>query len=128
MQEFTPDALTAATIAVIQQFHEAFNLHDMEAVMAVVADDCVFENTSPPPDGERFEGREAVRGAWEQFFQSSAHAAFEIEDVVAHEDRAVVRWTYRWIDTTGKAGHVRGVDLMRVRDGKVTESLAYVKG
>jgi hypothetical protein len=36
-----------------------------------------------------------------------------------------VRWVFHW-DTKG--GHVRGVDVMRVRGGKVAEKLAYVKG
>lgn len=122
------DVLTLATIAAVQRFHEAINRRDVEVVMANMTEDCVFENTVPPPDGERFEGREAVRAAWETFFQSSSHTAFEIEEMIAVGDRATVRWLYRWIDATGKAEHVRGVDVVRVRDGKVAESLAYVKG
>jgi ketosteroid isomerase-like protein len=96
--------------------------------MALITDDCVFENTYPPPDGERFEGREAVRLAWEAFFRSSPHATFDGEELFACGDRVVVRWRYRWVQANGEAGHVRGVDLMRVRDGKVSEKLAYVKG
>jgi len=38
-------------------------------------------------------------------------------------DRVVQRWCYSWA-----GGHVRGVDLFRVGDGKVTEKLSYVKG
>jgi len=38
-----------------------------------------------------------------------------------------VRWTYHWLKPTGN-GHVRGVDVFRVRDGKVSEKLSYVKG
>jgi ketosteroid isomerase-like protein len=122
------DMLTTATITTIQRFHEAINRHDVDEVMANMTEDCVFENTAPPPDGERYEGRAAVRAAWETFFQSSSHTAFEIEEMIALGDRAVVRWLYRWIDATGKAGYVRGADVIRVRDGKVAESLAYVKG
>ena len=45
------------------------------------------------------------------------------------DDRAVVRWTYRWAaDRPSDPGHVRGVDIIRVRDGKVAEKLSYVKG
>ena len=33
------------------------------------------------------------------------------------------RWRYEW-----DGGHVRGVDVFRVRDGKVAEKLSYVKG
>ena len=122
------DALTAATVAAIERFNEAFNRHDVDAVMAAMTDDCVFESTYPPPDGERFEGQAAVRAFWERFFQSSPRAWFEVEDLFAAGDRCTARWRYRWVDPDGTEGHVRGVDVFRVRDGKVAEKLAYVKG
>ncbi len=50
-------AQTASTIEVINRFNEAFNLHDVPAVMALMTEDCVFDNTYPAPDGERFEGQ-----------------------------------------------------------------------
>ena len=43
-------------------------------------------------------------------------------------NRCVVRWRYEWVEKDGKPGHVRGVDVVRVRDGKVAEKLSYVKG
>jgi steroid delta-isomerase-like uncharacterized protein len=122
------DAQTAATIATINQFNAAFNQHDVPAVMALMTEDCVFDNTFPPPDGERLEGQAAVRAFWESFFRSSPDALFEAEEMFAHSDRAVVRWRYSWTNADGARGHVRGVDVLRVRDGKVAEKLAYVKG
>jgi ketosteroid isomerase-like protein len=122
------DAVTAATIAAIDRFNVAFNKHDVPAIMAAMTDDCVFESTGPQPDGIRFEGQEAVRKVWEEFFGSSPSATFETEDMFAVGDRCTVRWLYRWVDGDGKDGHIRGVDVFRVRDGKVSEKLAYVKG
>jgi ketosteroid isomerase-like protein len=122
------DAVTAATIAAIERFNVAFNNHDVAAVMAAMTDDCVFESTGPQPDGGRFQGQEAVRKVWEDFFGSSPNATFETEDMFAVGDRCTVRWLYRWVDADGKAGHIRGVDVFRVRDDKVAEKLAYVKG
>ena len=121
-------AQTASTVEVINQFNDAFNRHDVQAVMALMTEDCVFENTYPPPDGERFEGQEAVRRFWEEFFRSSPDAVFQSEEMFAHEDRCVIRWRYSWTNTDGSRGHVRGVDVLRVRNGKVAEKLAYVKG
>ena len=37
-----------------------------------------------------------------------------MEELLPFDDRALVLWRYDWVD-----GHVRGVDVMRVRDGKV---------
>ncbi|MEZ4662700.1 MAG: nuclear transport factor 2 family protein [Caldilineaceae bacterium] len=122
------DAVTEATLTTIQQFNTAFNTHDVDAVMALMTADCIFENTSPPPDGERFVGAAAVRGFWEEFFRASPNAFFTTEEAVACGDRAFVRWSYQWADAQGAAGHIRGVDIFRVRDGKVAEKFSYVKG
>ncbi|MEX0665944.1 MAG: nuclear transport factor 2 family protein [Acidimicrobiia bacterium] len=120
------DDVTRATIEVVERFNEAFNRHDVDAVMALMTEDAVFESTSPP-DGERHEGTEAVRAAWNAFFAASPDARFEGEDVIAIGDRCVVCWRYTWTDG-GIGQHIRGVDVLRVRDGKVAEKLAYVKG
>jgi ketosteroid isomerase-like protein len=113
-----------ATTDAIDRFNEAFNRHDVDAVMAAMTEDCVFEGTGAP-DGQRYTGREAVRGAWKDFFAGSPDAHFETEEMFAAGDRCIVRWLYQW----GDAGnHVRAVDIMRVRDGKVAEKLAHVKG
>ena len=50
------------------------------------------------------------------------------EDIYAADDRCTVRWVYNWVGDDGAPGHVRGVDVFRVQDGKVAEKLAYVKG
>jgi ketosteroid isomerase-like protein len=122
------DPETDATVAVVRRFLDAFGRHDVDGVMAAMTDDCVFENTWPAPDGERHIGQAAVRRFWERFFRETPSAAFETEEVFAGGARCVVRWRYRWRNADGSAGHVRGVDLLRVRDGKVAEKLSYVKG
>jgi ketosteroid isomerase-like protein len=116
-----------ATRAAVDRFNEAFNRHDVDAVMAAMTDDCVFESTSPP-NGDRHEGQAAVRKAWEEFFAASPSAHFDAEDVIAAGDRCTVQWRYRWQNEDGTANEIRGVDVLRVRDGKVAEKFAYVKG
>ena len=122
------DQQATSSLVTIQQFHTAFNHHNVDAVMSLMTDDCVFENTFPPPDGTRVEGQAAVRACWEALFRNSPQARFDIEEVIAFADRGVLRWVYHWTDPDGHAGHVRGVDVFRVRDGKVAEKLSYVKG
>jgi ketosteroid isomerase-like protein len=117
----------ADTLAVVEKFNDAFGRRDVDAIMAAMTPDCAFESTTPP-DGQRYEGQDAVRGFWTEFFGSSPTAVFEAEESFAAGDRATVRWIYRWTDANGNEGHVRGVDVFRVRDGKVAEKLSYVKG
>ena len=120
-----PDDLARSTLDVVHRFNDAFNRHDVDAVMALMTANCVFENTVPPPDGERFVGASQVRGFWERFFAAAPHARFETEEIFTAGDRCVVRWIFHWDD---RGGHVRGVDVMRVRDGRVAEKFSYVKG
>lgn len=116
------------TAAVVERFNAALNRHDVDAVMALMTADCVFENTYPPPDGERHEGQAAVRAFWEAMLRSTPDARFETEELFAAADRCVVRWRYDFTGADGIGGHIRGIDLFRVRDGKVAEKFAYVKG
>jgi ketosteroid isomerase-like protein len=87
-----------------------------------MTDDCVFESTAPP-DGERHVGAEAVRAAWKGLFDAPGEHRFTTESQFSVGDRVVVQWRYDW---TG--GHVRGVDLLRIRNGQISEKHAYVKG
>jgi steroid delta-isomerase-like uncharacterized protein len=121
------DPIAAATLETIERFNAAFNRHDVPSVMALMTEDCVFDSTRPAPDGERLVGQEAVRDFWEAFFRRSPQASFDVEEAFAAGDRAVVRWVYRWI-RDGVPGHIRGIDLFRVHDGKIAEKLSYVKG
>ena len=110
------------TADAVARFGTAFDAHDVDAVMAAMTPDCVFENTAPP-DGVQHVGQAAVREAFGGFFAASADAVFETESEVYCGDLAVVCWRYAWGD-----GHVRGVDLFVVRDGLVAEKRSYVKG
>jgi len=128
MPKMTDDPKTLSTLEAVRRFNKAFDFHDVDGVMAAMTEDCVFENTCPPPDGERYTGQISVRKIWESFFSSSPDARFTTEEIFAAKDRCVVRWRYDWTTEDGTPGHIRGVDIFRVRDGKVAEKLAYVKG
>jgi ketosteroid isomerase-like protein len=121
------DSTTEATLAAVNAFNAAFNDHDVDAVMALMTDDVVFETTGPAPDGKRYVGQADVRAAWEEFFSASPTDAFTAEEIFANGDRCVVRWRFEW-NAADPSAHVRGVDVIRVRDGKLAEKLAYVKG
>lgn len=108
-------------------FNDAFDRGDLDAVMAMMTPDCVFESTTPP-EGERFSGSEAVRRCFQEFFAQTRNPSFTIEETIVAADRAVVSWRFAWTEDDGSPGHVRGVDLLTVRDGRVAEKRSYVKG
>jgi uncharacterized protein (TIGR03086 family) len=122
LASFGRDPEQSVTRAAVARFAAAFDRSDIDAVMAAMTGDCAFESTAPP-DGRRHAGQSAVRAAWTEFFAGSAGAVFETEEEIVSGDRVVARWRYAW-----PGGHVRGVDVYRVRDRLVAEKLSYVKG
>ena len=107
---------------VVEAFGAAWADHDLDAALGMLAEGCVFDSTGPAPDGSRHVGIDAIRKAWQPIFDDPT-SRFDPEDTFAAGDRVVQRWRYSWSD-----GHVRGVDVIRVTDGKVAEKLSYVKG
>jgi predicted SnoaL-like aldol condensation-catalyzing enzyme len=117
-----------SAVRIVMEFNDAFNRHDVASMMALMSDDCRFENTSPAPDGTIYSGREAVTQFWREFFDQSPQAHIDIEDIFGLGQRCIMHWRYEWVDAAGQPGHVRGVDIFKVEDGLITEKLSYVKG
>jgi ketosteroid isomerase-like protein len=113
------------TAEVMRRFNEVFLRHDPTALRELVAADCVIENTTPAPNGARCEGRDECVAQWTQI-ATAPGTHFELEEVVAMGDRAIIRW--RFFAGEGENNSLRGVNLMRVRDGLIVEAMGYVKG
>ena len=110
------------TTSLVNAFNRAWNDHDLDRALSLVTDDCVFESTAPAPDGETFEGKDALARAWDPVF-ADLRSHFDLEDMALVGDTVVQRWRYTWGD-----GHVRGVDVITVRDGLIAAKRSYVKG
>lgn len=113
---------------VVKRFGAAWEAWDLEAIMDLMAEDAVFESTGPAPDGRRLEGSRAIRAEWEAMFDATRDAEFRFEESFVCDDRATARWVFSWTNDDGSRGHVRGADVMRIRDGLVVEKFSYVKG
>src|SRR5690606_21623350 len=77
------------------------------------------------PDGARLVGKAACLANWQDLAKSTA-TWFIREEVLVVGERAIVRWRHCWGEDDGQS--IRGVNLMRVRDGLIVEAMGYVKG
>jgi len=109
-------------LKVVEIFGTAWADHDLDAALALVTDDCLFDATGPAPDGIRCIGPAAIRAAWKPIFDDPS-SQFQAEETFGSGNRVVQRWRYSW-----DGGHVRGVDVFVIRDDQVAEKLSYVKG
>jgi len=114
--------------AVLASFSAAFGRGDVDRIMELMGEHCVFEATGPAPDGVRHEGAADVRRVWEELFGGTREATFTEEESFVCRDRAVLRWRFSWTEPDGSPGHVRGVDVLRLDEGRIVEKLSYVKG
>lgn len=121
---FTDATQGDATAKVVRRFIAAFQDKDAAAIRDLVAPDCIMEAMQPAPDGLRVEGYQANVAFWQAMI-ADPNGSFEVEEVVISGDRATNRWRYRF--GAGEANSVRGVSLIRVRDGRIAEVLAYAK-
>jgi ketosteroid isomerase-like protein len=112
------------TADVIARFNQAFERHDASLLENLIAEDCVMESVEPAPDGTRVVGRAANLAFWRNL-ANNKDGAFAVEDVVVFGERANIRWRYRF--GPGLSQSVRGVTLVRVRDGLIVEALGYAK-
>lgn len=119
------DAESVQTETILRRFNEVFLSHDPAVLQDLVANDCIIENTQPAPDGSRHEGKAACIALWTQI-ATLPGAHFEPESIIARGDRGEIRWRLVW--GPDHASSVRGVNLMRVRDGRIVEAQGYVKG
>jgi ketosteroid isomerase-like protein len=118
------DAQSFRTLQIMQRFNKAFIQHDGSLLDGMIAEDCVMESVEPAPDGTRFVGLEACLEFWKNL-ANDRNGQFADEEIVALGERAIIRWRYRFGPELSKS--VRGVNLMRVRDGLIVEALGYVK-
>jgi hypothetical protein len=119
------DPESVQTADVLTRFDQVFLSHDPTALQDLVAEECVIENTQPAPDGSRHEGKSACIELWTRI-ATNPDISFETECIIARGDRGEIRWRLRW--GPDHAESIRGVNLMRVRNGQVVEALGYVKG
>ena len=116
--------MTTTTHKVIDRFNRAFQERDATLLEDIIATDCVMESIQPAPDGTRYEGYDASFSSWKALIDDTA-SHFEAEDVHTGDGWALIRWRYVWGPAPGHS--VRGVNVMRVVDGKIVEAAGYSK-
>lgn len=101
---------------------------DAAAILANIADDCVFESPDPPPAGSVHRGEGEIGAYWREFFAGRPGIRLEIEDAAGQGMRCVIRWKREWKCPGGEALSARGIDSFLAKGGLVSEWYSYVKG
>lgn len=118
------------TAADLKATFDAFNRHDIDAVMMHFAEDCVFFTVAGDEEyGNRIEGRAAIAKAFQNVWTSMPDVQWADHEHFLSEDgsRAVSQWTFRATNPDGSRTEVQGADLFRIEDGRIVEKQAIRK-
>jgi ketosteroid isomerase-like protein len=112
----------------LRAFADAWNRHDVDALMSMMTADCVFEaSAGNAVDGARHEGATAVRAAFAAVFEQYPDAHWGNARHFVSGDRGVSEWRFTGTLKDGKRVEVNGCDLLTLRDGKVAIKNSFRK-
>ncbi len=121
-------AIPEVTTEVLQAFANAWNRHDLDALMLFVTEDCVFESSAGPDVcGTRYVGRESVRAGFAEVWGIFPDAHWGNAHHFVHGDRGISEWTFTGTRSDGTRVEVHGCDLFTLRDGKILLKNSYRK-
>ncbi len=116
------------TVETLKQILNAFNRHDLDAIMEFFSDDCSFDfPRGPEPWGQRFVGKEQVREALAGRFKGIPDVHYGDDRHWVAADMGVSEWTLTGTTTSGVSLNIRGCDLWEFRNGKVARKNSYWK-
>ena len=114
--------------AVLKQLLEAFNAHDIDAVMGFFVDDCVLEMPrGPEPWGRRMMGRDQVRRGLASRFAGIPDVRYSDDRHWIAGDRGCSEWLLTGTTAEGERIAVRGCDLFEFRGDKIVRKDSYWK-
>jgi ketosteroid isomerase-like protein len=119
--------MPSMTEAFLDAFADAWNRHDIEAILAAMTEDCVFQPAiGPEVHGARFVGREEVRRGIAKFFAAYPDSRWKNPAHFIAGDRGVTEWIF---SATGPSGPIEtnGCDVFTFRDGKIAVKDSYRK-
>ena len=108
---------------------DAWNSHDLDRLMGLFADNCVFEASAGPEfHGRRFEGREQVRTAFAEVFSSMPDANWgDGRHFVISDDYGVSEWRLTGTLVDGSRIDVLGCDFLTVGDDRIVRKNSFRK-
>lgn len=120
ISEVTPEFLDA--------FADAWNRHDLDAIMSFMTDDCVFDaSAGPDVCGTHYAGREAVRAAFAEVWATFPDAQWGGARHFVQGARGVSEWTFTGTRADATRVEVHGCDLFTFRGGKIAFKNSYRK-
>ena len=115
-------------ITVLKRFEVAGNRHDVEAMMSLLTDDCVFYSAfGPGARGTRYAGYNEVREGLQSFLDIAPDGRWTNAQHFVAGDRGFSEWVYTGTAPDGLRIEVAGCDLINFRGNKIAVKDSFRK-
>jgi uncharacterized protein (TIGR02246 family) len=124
-EAYTSPVADATTREVAERLDAAMNAHDVDAFVALFADD--YDSVQPAHPDRAFRGREQVRENWSAVFAGVPDFHSELLRVAADADTVWTEWHWQGKQIAGGRLEMAGVIIFGVREGRITWARLYVE-
>ena len=123
-----PNVITQVTTDALQAFADAWNRHDIDALMSFMTEDCVFDaSAGPEVCGTRYAGRDSVRAGFAEVWATFPDAHWGNARHFVCGDRGVSEWIFTGTRADGTRVEANGCDVFTFRNGKIAVKNSYRK-
>jgi len=112
---------------VLLRFGEAWGNRDLETLMSLVTDDCVYSASVGPEPGQTFVGRDSVRVGFAALLAYDASGEPREGRVLILGDIGLAEWAYEYRDPSGRTTLVRGCDIIEFSGTRIRRKDAFRK-
>ena len=124
----TSTQVAGITPALLDKITDAYNRHDIDAVMSFFAEDAVFDHAAGSDiNGTRFTGLETIRGIFEGLFENVESVHWTPIDTRVSGDKAYCEFHRVAQLKSGEFQDFLSVDILTFRDGLIIHKDTFYK-
>ena len=123
----TSQAEDSRYVRLLKQFGEAWDAGDIDELMSMMTDDCVYCASVGPEPGTTYVGRKAVREGFLAMLAFDSGGRSRAGRVFIASSVGVSEWSYLFRAGPDADFEVRGCDIFEFRSGRICRKDAFRK-
>ncbi len=112
---------------VVEAFLQAWGNADVDGLMALMAESCVYFVSTGPEPGLTVSGEQALRNVFADMTATETEVETREGRIWVSGEHAFAEWSYDEKQDDGQIKEIRGIDVIHILGGKILSIDAYRK-